>query len=210
MKLSAMILLLAIISLGTGCTDKDKSEKVSAPNAGINQAIVMGDIETVQQHIEAGTDLNEDEWTHGSSPLITAAVFGELEITKMLINAGAELNFKNDEGSTPLITAAAFEHTDVAKLLIDSGANIDLTNNDGSTALMLAVLYSNIDLVKSLLDKGANREIINKFGRSALTIAQSPFAEIEEILSKLEEGLRITLDREKIKKDRPVIAKMLR
>ena len=210
MKASERLLFIIIIALMTGCGKKDKTSDIEAPNVGIHQAVLMGDIEAVQQHIDAGTDLNEDEWTYGSSPLITAAVFGELEIAKILINAGADLNFKNDEGSTPLITAAAFDHTDLAKLLIDSGANIDLTNNEGSTALMLAVLYSNIDIVKSLLDKGANREITNKFGRSALTIVESPFEETEEILSKLEKGLRIKLDREKIKKVRPLIAKMLK
>ena len=114
MKVLKLLLLLTGISLVISCGNKDKTEKVSTPNIWIHQAIIMGDIEIVQQHIDAGTDVDEDEWTYGSSPLISAAAFGEFEIAELLINAGANLNFQNDEGSTPLITAAAFNHPDIA------------------------------------------------------------------------------------------------
>ena len=210
MRVLSWFLLLSIISLITGCRDKDRAEEVKTPNVGIHSAILMGDIEAVQQHIDAGTDINEDEWTHGSSPLITAAALGETEIAELLINNGADINFRNDEGSTPLIAAAAFSHTDIAQLLIVSSADVDMVNNDGSTALIIASLFSNINLVKSLLDNGANKYIENKFGRSAISIAESPFEESIEILKKLEEGFPIKLDYEKIKQNRPIIAEMLK
>jgi ankyrin repeat protein len=206
-KRSSFIILLVLL---IGCEKKDNTKDVDPPNVGIHAAILMGDIEAVQQHIDAGTDINEDEWTHGSSPLITAAALGETEIAKLLINEGADINFRNDEGSTPLIAAAAFNHTDIAQLLIISGAKVDMANNDGSTALIIASLFSNINLVKSLLDNGANKYIENKFGRSAVSIAESPFEESIEILKKIEEGFPIKVDYEKIKQNRPIIAEMLK
>lgn len=88
MKKVTMFLIIITFLIITGCADKDKSKEVETPNVGIHQATLMGDTEAVQQHIEAGTDINEDEWTHGSSPLITAAAFGEIEVAKLLIDAG--------------------------------------------------------------------------------------------------------------------------
>ena len=42
-----------------GCGDKDKSNEVEAPNVGLHQAIIMGDTEAVQQHIDAGSNTDE-------------------------------------------------------------------------------------------------------------------------------------------------------
>jgi ankyrin repeat protein len=210
MKTTRLFLLIITLFTFIGCGDKDKSKRAEAPNVGIHQAIIMGDTEAVQQHIEAGSDLDEDEWTHGSSPLITASAFGEIESVKLLIGGGADINFQNDEGSTPLITAIAFQNSDIAQLFIDSGANVDIINNDGSTALILASLYGYVDIVKSLLDKGADKDIKNIYGRSAVIIAETPFEELKELYSALEEGLKIEFDYERIKNARPVIAEMLK
>ena len=210
MKVFKRFVLVIIIFLMTFCVEKNNKKDFDTPNVGIHQAIVVGDIEAVQQHIKAGTDINEDEWTHGSSPLITASAFGEIGIADLLIKNGADLDFQNDEGSTALITATAFNKPKAAQLLVKSGSNVDIVNNDGSTALIVSVLLGNIDIVKSLLDKGADKQIKNNYGRSAISIAESSFENVKEILLKLEERLQIKFDYERIKTNRPVIAEMMK
>ena len=79
---------------------------VKAPNMDIHAATLLGDLEAIEQHIQAGSDLNEKEPAVGSTPLISAAVFGKTEIARALIEAGADVNLKNNEGSTALHTAA--------------------------------------------------------------------------------------------------------
>lgn len=104
------------------------------PKIGIHEAAVDGDLEATQQHIKAGSDLNEKD-VYGSTPLIIATTFGKTEVALALIEAGADLNIKNNDGSTALITAAFFCRTEIVKALLDKGADKNLRSNAGSTAL---------------------------------------------------------------------------
>ncbi len=107
----------------------------SPPDVGLHTAVIQGNLEAVRQHIQAGSDLDQAEPAGGSSPLITAAVFGKTEIALALIEAGADVNFKNHEGSTPLHSAAFFCRTEIVKALLANGADKNIRNNAGSTAL---------------------------------------------------------------------------
>ena len=51
-------------------------------------------IAAVKQHIAAKSDINEKEKFGGSTPLISASLFGKTEIAKLLIDAGANSIFK--------------------------------------------------------------------------------------------------------------------
>lgn len=79
-----------------------------APKIDIHAAVVSGNIEAIRQHIAAGTDINQKDTMGGSSPLITACFYVQKEIAKLLINAGADINFQNNDGSTALHVAAFF------------------------------------------------------------------------------------------------------
>jgi hypothetical protein len=102
---------------------------------GLHEAVIQGDLEAINMHIEAGSDLNVKDPMGGSTPLITAAVFGKTDIANALIKAGADVDLTNNEGSTALITAAFFCRTDIVKALLKEGANKEIKNNAGSTAL---------------------------------------------------------------------------
>jgi len=109
--------------------------KISPPAVGVHMAVIEGNLEAIVQHINAGSDLDVKEPSGGSSPLIMAALFGKTEIALVLIEAGADMNFKNNEGSTPLLTAAFFCRTEIVETLLNNGADKSIMNNAGSTAL---------------------------------------------------------------------------
>lgn len=110
------------------------TEKVKAPKVDIHTAVVTGNEEALRQHIAAGTDIDAKDPFGGSSPLITAAVFGKADMASILIGAGADLNFQNNDGSTALISAAFFGRPDIVQLLLDAGADKTIKNNYGATA----------------------------------------------------------------------------
>ncbi len=91
-------------------------------------------MEALKQHIAAGSNLNEKDPLGGSSPLISASLFGKTEMAKMLIDAGADLNFQNNDGSTALHTASFFCRPEIVKMLLDKGADKTIKNKYGSTA----------------------------------------------------------------------------
>jgi ankyrin repeat protein len=94
-----------------------------APDISIHDAARDGNIETVKQHIAAGTDVNaKSEW--GMSPLHYAVVNGRKEIAELLIAAGADVNLISDfrfGGETPLDKAIKYKQTDIADLIRKHG-----------------------------------------------------------------------------------------
>ena len=104
-----------------------------APSASIWQAAMAGNTAVVEQHIRAGTDLNED--FGGSTPLILAAIFGQKEVAATLIDAGANLDAKNNEGGTALHQACFFCRPEIVKVLLNTGADPDLVNSRDLTPL---------------------------------------------------------------------------
>ena len=74
----------------------------------LHQAVITNNINVVKKHISEGKNLDEKEQEGGSTPLISACVFGKTEIALLLINAGVDINVTNNDGSTALHTAAIF------------------------------------------------------------------------------------------------------
>ncbi len=100
----------------------------------IHKAAFQGNIEAIQQHIKAGSDLNEKD-QFGSTPLIIATTFGKTDVALALIEAGADMNIINNDGATPLHIAAFFCRTEIVEALLEKGADKNVRNKAGSTAL---------------------------------------------------------------------------
>lgn len=147
LKLSGAALLVAAGLILTACGNRQENpndnnaqspqeeSSVKAPKVDIHSATLMGDLDAIRQHIKAGSDLDEREPAMRSTPLISAAVFGKTEIARALIEAGADVNIKNDEGSTALHSAAFLCRLEIVQMLLENGADKNLLNNYGSTAL---------------------------------------------------------------------------
>ena len=89
-------------------------------------AIDNNDIEYVK-HIINNTDVNIDsgQYTTGNTALNYAAMKNNLDIVKLLVKGGANLEKENDDGQTPLYSAVHHGNIEIVKFLIDSGANIN-------------------------------------------------------------------------------------
>ena len=88
-------IFLGTLLCGAACkqgTAQDNTHQSAAKNArpeiDIHTAIVTGNMAVLKQYIAAGANLNEKDPIGGSSPLITACLFGKTDMAKLLINAG--------------------------------------------------------------------------------------------------------------------------
>ncbi|MBX9791034.1 MAG: ankyrin repeat domain-containing protein [Pirellulales bacterium] len=79
-----------------------------------------------------------------------------LPAIKAFIDAGADINARNESGNSPLHEAAIRGATDVVKLLLDKGADETARNNDGHTAADVAASRQHND-VANLIDRAARR-----------------------------------------------------
>jgi hypothetical protein len=138
---SAILILISLIAISCNTENKGDSGQIQenakpkAPKVDIHTAVITGDLAIIEQHIKAGTDLNQKDPMGGSSPLISASVFGKYDVAEALIKAGADINQKNNEGSTALHTSAFFCHKDIVQLLLDNNIDQSIRNTYGTTAL---------------------------------------------------------------------------
>lgn len=102
------------------------------------------------------------------SPLMMAALKGQLELAKLLIARGADVN---KPGWAPLHYAATNGHLELMQLLLEENAYIDAESPNGSTPLMMAALYGSPEAVQLLLDAGADPLLKNQLGLSAIDFA---------------------------------------
>lgn len=107
----------------------------------------------------------------GRSALLRAVVAlpGSLEITKFLLEKGADINMADGRGTTPLMSAAHWGSEAITDVLLRHGAKPDLQDQEGRTALIIAAhtdIYAPI--VKLLLEHGADPDLQDKQGDSAL------------------------------------------
>lgn len=84
-------------------------------------AIISNDAQKVRELLEKGIDPNQtDDWAM-VTPLHYAAFNDRLEIAKLLIAAGAEVNARDRiDNETPLDVAKTQGHKEMIKLLIHS------------------------------------------------------------------------------------------
>lgn len=102
--------------------------------SAIRAAISRNDLPEIERLLEDGTDVNRRE-RDGSTPLSSAALFGNLEIAKYLIEQGADVERTNRDGNTPLHVAAFLCRTEVVKLLLEHGASPHTENGRGESAI---------------------------------------------------------------------------
>src|SRR6185369_4439992 len=118
-----------------------------------------------------GKDLNVVLPSGGLTPLMFAAREGDMESTKLLLGAGADINAAGGDLSSALGLAIQNGHYELASFLIDEGADINHADLNDCTPLWLAVHVRNHDfsvgipwivtsdpffLIEKLLKKGAN------------------------------------------------------
>jgi len=185
--LLAAIAVALVVSTVAGCQDKKETASssttkttVKAPQIDIHTAVLTENLDALNQHIAAGSNLNEKDPFGGSSPLITAAVFGKPAMAKVLMDAGADINFQNNDGSTALHTSAFFCYPEIVKMLLDKGADKTIKNKFGATPYeSVAAPFADV--------------------KSAY-----------EMMGKMLSPMGLNLDFEYIEKTRPEIATMLK
>ena len=135
-------------------------------NTALLYAAGGGNVEVIRLLLAKGARDSVDGMAlHG------AALNGQAEVVKLLLENGGNIESKDRFGCTPLLVAAKEGKAEAVKQLLDGGAKIEATDDQGRTPLHAAAQRASTEVVKLLLERGAQIEAGDKDGFTPLMCA---------------------------------------
>ncbi|TQD76021.1 hypothetical protein C1H46_038444 [Malus baccata] len=94
--------------------------------------------EIVQILLASGADPTAQDLQHGRTALHTASMANEVELVKIILDAGVDVNIRNVQNTIPLHVALARGAKSCVGLLLSAGANYNLQDDEGDNAFHIA------------------------------------------------------------------------
>lgn len=94
--------------------------------------------EIVRLLLAAGADPTAQDNQHGRTALHTAAMSNDVELVKIILDAGVDVNLRNVHNTIPLHVALARGAKSCVGLLLSAGANCNLQDDEGDNAFHIA------------------------------------------------------------------------
>lgn len=127
----------------------------AAARSEVADAVMQGDRPAVRALLAKKADVNAPQ-IDGTTALHWAVRANDLEMTEMLLKAGAKASAANQSGATPMLLASMNGSAAILERLIQAGADPNASVSEtGDTPLMMAARTGKVDAVKVLLDHGA-------------------------------------------------------
>jgi hypothetical protein len=155
-----------------------------APDRGeaLRDAARTGDVAGVTRLLDAGVPADAKAPRHGQTPLLFAAGEGRLDVVRLLVARGADVNARETFfGQTPLSSALGGprggRHREVALFLLSKGAQ------DAAEALDAAVGTGDVELAKAALATGRVEPLELAAARVAADGAEKKSADLQAVLA---------------------------
>ncbi|MGE0207205.1 MAG: ankyrin repeat domain-containing protein [Candidatus Babeliales bacterium] len=168
-------------------------------------ALLEGNTQTVKDLIAKTPTMVNTPGDKGGTPLMLAAVLGNLEMVNLLIANKADVNATSGDGMTALLAATWLNHNDIVKILLTAGADPNIQSG-GMTALLVASFTINLEGVKTLLEHNADPSLKNNNEYTALDLVQ------DDATKQKKELTNMGLPAEEVEKriqNKPEIIKLL-
>lgn len=149
------------------------------------EALRVGDRQTFQNLLRDNPGHVNLRGPAGSTPLMYAALYDDLDSVRQLLQAGADSNLHNEAGATALMWAT--DSLEIVRELVEHGADVNAKSGDSRTPLLIASgRYGAAPVVKLLLDHGANPSAHSPGSGDVMTpLAEAAYAGDETTLRML-------------------------
>lgn len=108
--------------------------------AALHRASRSNHLQVCRYLLKEGADPNIlDECDENKTPLFKAVEEGNIEIVKLLVQSGSDVNRVNNEGRTPLAYAVSNQDIEIVQVLTSTGIDIHLKDHSGKSALDYAL-----------------------------------------------------------------------
>lgn len=128
--------------------------------------------ELVRILLFAGADPTAQDAQHGRTALHTAAMANDVELVKIILDAGVDVNIRNVQNTIPLHVALARGAKSCVGLLLSAGANCNMQDDEGDNAFHIAaetakMIRENLEwLILMLRNSNAAVEVRNHSGKT--------------------------------------------
>src|SRR5215470_4077126 len=151
-------MIKAWIDQGADWPDELSGETPSPPQdpqvTQLMNALRQGDRKEFERLVRANPKLAQSKGSGGETPLMYAALYGDANSVRLLLEMNADTNARNEAGATALLWAV--DDLEKTRLLLESGANPNARSDDGRTPVLLAASrFGASNIVKVLIDHGA-------------------------------------------------------
>jgi len=141
---------------------------IPAQAGSLGDLVKSGDLVGVTSALDKGAAVNEVD---GVTALYIACEGGNVEIAKLLIDRGADVNLPVSWKRTPLYAANKGGHADIVKLLLDNGADPNQLAKS-QTPLHVAAENGCLPCVVHLVDAGAEVNALTSNGSPPIHLAK--------------------------------------
>jgi len=94
-----------------------------------------------------------------------------VEMAELLLEAGADIEIRDEYDNTPLIEACYSDNAPLVKLLVSRGADVHARKYRQETPLTVAAQSASVETVRCLLEHGADIYDCNEDGESVFMLA---------------------------------------
>ncbi|WP_313892317.1 ankyrin repeat domain-containing protein [Psychrobacillus sp.] len=162
-------IIVIILLILTGCNEGGE-KNLKLQSSDLFEAVENNDVKKVQEILQdTSFPLNETN-DKGETPLLIATHENYIEVAKLLINAGADINQQDSMQDSAYLYAGAEGKTEILKYMIEHAEpNQNIYNRYGGNTLIPAAEKGHLNNVKLLLEDGkVNIDHQNNFGYTAL------------------------------------------
>jgi ankyrin repeat protein len=116
------------------------------------ESVFANNLLDVKVAIDRGADINKIMDECERTALMIASQDKQLEMVKLLVENGANINIENEYNYSALMYAIYSGKLKIVKYLVEHGADINIKGIDNYKPLSLASHYGNLDIVKYLIE----------------------------------------------------------
>ena len=121
----------------------------------LHEAVMRRQISMVELLLEVGSNVNRYSKNTEISPLLSSCNHPDLDIPKMLIQQGANLEHADHQDCTALYLAAMHGHLNLVQFLIEKGSNVNRKRNGTMAPIEVASKNGHFNVVKYLIENSA-------------------------------------------------------
>jgi ankyrin repeat protein len=167
-----LLYAFSIFLAAQACAQPSQREQLS-------EAIWKSNTDVVGSLIASGVSRKTRD-ANGFLPLVSAVIVGSqpdkekaaLEMIRLLIDAGADVNADGPAGTTPLAAACSQTRSvPIVEFLLNRGAKVNANGYNGTTPLYQAVRKKNAAIAELLINRGANVKARSGDGETILHYA---------------------------------------